>query len=79
MSEHVMLLRKLNDVVTGIAALLNEKSSKSGDLPFLASNNEPSKETFKTKKQHSKRRCYSCRERGHSKRDCPQRKQNKNI
>ena len=82
MSEHVMLLRKLNDVMTGITALLNEKSSKSGDWPFLGSNNEPPKETFKTKKQHSKhskRRCYSCRERGHSKRDCPQRKQNKNI
>ena len=68
MSEHVMLLRKLNDVSAEITALLNEKSSY-----------EPSKETLKTKKQHSKRKCFVCRERGHSKRDCSQRKQNKNI
>ena len=68
MSEHVMLVRKLNDVSAEITALLNEKSSY-----------EPSKETLKTKKQHSKRRCFVCRERGHSKRDCSQRKQNKNI
>ena len=77
MSEHVMLLRKLNDVLTGITALMNEKFSKSGQ-PFLSPNNGPSKETFKNKKQHSKRRCYVCRERGHSKIDCPQGKQNNN-
>ena len=59
MSEHVQLLRMLISV-------LNEIKS----LSILASN-EPSKKTSQTKKQHSKRRCYVCRERGHSKRDCP--------